>query len=148
MKRYGKKVQMEQSKRKFKFAGDGKAKTSLTARIPIAIKGREGLLVSSEIGENTPLLLSVGALKALGMHLDLDESENTVTFKKLGVTVPLIVTKSGHLGIKIDEFIERGFTNKILEFAAQKDLEDAETKSEKEDIYVFMTEAVTRSVDQ
>ena len=139
---------MEQSKRKFKFAGDGKAKTSLTAGMPITIKRIEGLLVSSEVGENMPLLLSTSALKALSMHLDLDESENTGTFRKLGVMVPPIVTKSGHLGIKIDEFIERGFTNKILEFAAQKDLEDAETKSEKEDIYVFMTEAVTRSVDQ
>ena len=93
-------------------------------------------------------MLSVGALKALGMHLDLDESENTGTFKKLEVMVPPIVTKSGHLGIRVDEFIKRGFTNKISESAAQRDLEEAETRSEKEDTYVFMTEAVTQSVDQ
>ena len=103
----GRRVKVTAGQRSFKFAGDAEAKTNVVVEFPIGIKGHEGMIRSPEVGEHTPLLLSIGALKALGMKMDLERHPNHVYFGKIQAWVPLIKTKTGHLGIRIDQFADR-----------------------------------------
>ena len=62
----------------------------------------------SVVDQDVPLLLSKGALKSLGMVMDLENS--TISLRELGANVPLRETKTGLCGFEINvERTNRGW---------------------------------------
>ena len=71
--------------------------------VPVGIAGKGCLLRFQRLATSrSPMLISVGQLRALQAVLDL--TVPSVTFKSLGVTVPIVFSDRGHPTIRIDEW--------------------------------------------
>ncbi|CAE7324282.1 RE1, partial [Symbiodinium necroappetens] len=85
----------------------GSAKAVKAMLVPISPGGVPGVLQMTVLEENIPPLLSVGFLEFLKTCIDLEE--DPVSFRRLGVTMPLTKQPSGHRTIPLvqwkgDEF--------------------------------------------
>ena len=94
----------------YRFGGGERKVSTQRDTLPVGIAGVNGELSSHRIDNSpAPLLLSLGAQKALGMVLDLPNG--TVTIRKLGIEdLPLVRTREGGLGIHIAHFAPGGHT--------------------------------------
>ena len=81
----------------------------LSAELPIAIQGVNGVLPINVIDNPLPFLLPMSFCKKLGMVLDT--VENTATWKHIGKVSEVIELPSEHIAIDILEFPPGGWTN-------------------------------------
>ena len=83
----------------FRFGGDHNVKSTQLAHIPITIADMTGELRVSVVEGETPLLISLPALKDLGAIIDTTTDE--IVFKKIDRRVTLKRTVTGHYAIPL-----------------------------------------------
>ena len=89
---------------------------------PVGIGGCPGELTSSQLPDNSPMLLSRALLEQLGAIVDV--AEKKITFTALGVyDQPLTQTNSGHLAIDLLEFPRHSADRPYLKFQMGDDEE-------------------------
>ncbi len=121
------------AKKVFHFANGQSSGDSLQVwRIPIFLNGYKGEVYSAEVPEgNTPLLMSISSMTALDMVLHMRLAE--VEVKALQVTLPLVTTKTKHVGIEVaydPEVGQRTFG----------EIDHPSVISEREDLLVYFTQ--------
>ena len=90
--------------RPFRFGAGPRVLSSYSMVFPVCVPGATHTpwIRVSIVSEDVPLLLSKGALKAMGARLDLESS--TIELTRLGAVAPLVETSSGGLcGFVINE---------------------------------------------
>ena len=80
--------------------------------LPIGLGGRFGYLEVQVIEGDTPLLLSKLVMKRLGGIIDL--VVDTITFRKIGVTVQTREAPSGHMLVDLLSFTQFGPTTEPI----------------------------------
>ena len=88
--------------RPYRFGGGPRVMSEYAVIMPVVVRGasRIAWVRVSVVDQEVPLLLSKGALKSLGMVMDLENS--TITLRELGASVPLRETKAGLCGFEIN----------------------------------------------
>lgn len=125
----------------FHFAnGSSTASQIQVWKIPICLGGRPGEVHSAEVPEgNTPLLLSISALDALDAVVFM--RKKLMRLQELGVTLPLVSTRTKHLAIDVSfENLELDVTSTL---SGQPMI-----KSQAEDLSVFWAEEPNESILQ
>ncbi|CAE7476027.1 unnamed protein product [Symbiodinium microadriaticum] len=89
--------------RPFRFGAGPRVSSSYSMVFPVCVPGATTTpwIRVSIVSEDVPLLLSKGALKAMGARLDLESSKIELT--RLGAIAPLVETSSGLCGFVINE---------------------------------------------
>eukprot|EP00435_Cladocopium_sp_Y103_P040884 s349_g11.t1 len=125
---------MTPSKKVFHFANGQSSENRLSVwRIPIFLDGFAGEVFSAEVPEgNTPLLLSIAAMTALDMVINLEDQ--SVEVRKLNITMPLHWTKTRHLGLNIAFNLEIGVRE------THQERHQPRAISETEDLMVYFAE--------
>ena len=100
---HGRQCEPTEKFKNFGFANGKRQAGCQVFRIPIGIAGHEGEVHSAELTQgSTPLLFSVSALAALDGEIRV--KTKTLTLQALGVSVPLIETRTRHLGMDVSQF--------------------------------------------
>ena len=86
-----------QSNRQFMFGNQGTLKSAATYRIPIKVGGKLKMLEIDCIQSDIPLLISMSAMRELGMVLDLKKDKITID----GKHIPVKRTSAGHYTIDL-----------------------------------------------
>ena len=86
-----------QSNRQFLFGNQGTLKSAATYNIPIKVGGKLKMLEIDCIESDIPLLISMTAMKDLGMVLDLKKDRITIEGKQ----IPVKRTSAGHYTIDL-----------------------------------------------
>ena len=101
-------------------------------RIPLLFGGHPGEVYAAEVETgNTPLLLSIPAMEALDMSIFLTKKE--VHLGKLGISLPLVVTRTRHLAVDLLNAEGREVQEPV---PGGKPV----CQSEKDDLFVYLTE--------
>ena len=91
------KIEEEESKRKFRF-GDGEIKTSIKrVKIPANVVGKNIYIQADVVSCAIPLLLSKGSMKKAKVKINM-ENDTAVIF---GKTLKLSCTSSGHYRVPL-----------------------------------------------
>ena len=85
----------------------GNAKVHGVILLPISIAQVSGILETTVVDGEVPLLLPVGLLKVLGAVIDVEDS--SMYLKKHQCHVPLTELPSGHLTVAVTDFDGKGF---------------------------------------
>ena len=85
------------SEKQFMFGNQGKLKSSATYKIPIKVGGKLKMLEIDAIQSDIPLLISMTAMKEMGMILDLKNDRITVD----DIPIPVTRTSAGHYAIDL-----------------------------------------------
>ena len=85
----------------------GNAKVHGVILLPISIAQVSGILETTVVDGEVPLLLPVGLLKVLGAVIDVEDS--SMYLKKHQCHVPLTELSSGHLTVAVTDFDGKGF---------------------------------------
>eukprot|EP00438_Fugacium_kawagutii_P008061 Skav219569 [mRNA] locus=scaffold3203:12014:25029:+ [translate_table: standard] len=117
----------------FTFADGSSTNNKMVVwRIPLILGGHRGEVYSAEVVTgNTPLLLSIPAMEALDMAIFLNKKE--VQLGKLGISLPLVVTRTKHLAIDLLNFEGRAVADP---HPGGRPI----CQSEKDDLFVYLTE--------
>ena len=87
----------KQSNRQFMFGNQGTLKSGASYIIPIKVGGKIQMLEIDCIESDIPLLISMSAMKDLGMVLDLQKDQITIDGKQ----IPVKRTSAGHYTIDL-----------------------------------------------
>ena len=85
------------SNKQFTFGNQGTLNSSATYQIPIKVGGNLKMIEIDSIKSDIPLLISMNAMKELGMVLDLKNDQITINNK----VIPVIRTNAGHYSINL-----------------------------------------------
>ena len=106
-------------------------------RIPIFLGGCRGEVHSAEVPTgSTPLLLSIPTMDALDMILHMRRRE--VEIRELGLSLPMVLTRTGHVAIRVDAGAAEGLWMKGA------DKEKPTIVSERGDLLVYFLEEAAR----
>ena len=123
---------MTPSKKVFHFANGQSTEDRLSVwRIPIFLDGFKGEVYSAEVPNgSTPLLMSISAMTALDMVIFLKAHQ--VEVRQLNLTMPLLRTRTKHLGLDI------AFNPDVGERTSSDVRQDRpRVQSEQEDLLVY-----------
>ena len=125
----------KQSNRQFMFGNQGTLKSAASYNITIKVGGKIQMLEIDCIESDIPLLISMSAMKDLGIVLDLQKDQITIDGKQ----IPVKRTSAGHytidlLGSKDKIPIEQLFITKENKDNQQVNLVDLSTADEKTQI--------------
>ena len=76
--------------------------------LPVGIAGVAGVLETTVVADDVPLLLPVSLLKALGAIVNLPESKLQLT--ALQAETPMSTMASGHLAVSVVDFGPQGWS--------------------------------------
>ena len=101
LKKRGLPFTFHEEREPFRFGGGPKIMSSQAIILPLFVKGCNMwvALKAGVVDRDVPLLISRGALKAVGMIMDLVNSR--MTLKELGCSTELVTTSTGHVGFRI-----------------------------------------------
>ena len=121
----------------FRFGGGPKVFSAMALVFPLCIPGCRVpvMLRTSIVDQEVPLLISRGALQAMGMVTNLVDS--SMRFEKLGCITGLVTTSTGHVGFHI-------MSNDAQVWKKGVDWTMAETKKETEIFFADELDGIVR----